>query len=231
MKHASLILVLSLFFIASTQAQDCSDFFQFQKGVSFEYGYFDKKDKMEGRSVHEVEFVQDTDEGGVEAQVKTSLYDKKDELAHEGKYIVGCKDNTLKMDVTSLMGPDMTQAFAQMEVTITGDDLQLPSKLEVGQTLPDANTRIEAGSGGMKILTMTFDVTDRKVEAKEKVETPAGSFDCYKISHTMRSKMLIVKTFSVTEWYAEGVGVVLSETYDKKGNLESSMKLLSYKKL
>ena len=58
-------------------------------------------------------------------------------------------------------------------------------------------------------------VYDRKVEDKEKVSTPAGSWDCYKISYKskMSIKMMgvgIPVSMDGTEWYAPGFGVVKS---------------------
>lgn len=48
----------------------------------------------------------------------------------------------------------------------------------------------------------------------------AGSFDCFRISYvTISETRLITTEINSTEWIAEKVGVVKSESYDRKGNL------------
>ena len=68
-------------------------------------------------------------------------------------------------------------------------------------------------------MKMEFNITDRKVEGKEMVTTPAGTFDCYKISYNTRLKMLINMTYINVEYLSENYGVVRTETYKSKGNL------------
>jgi len=70
------------------------------------------------------------------------------------------------------------------------------------------------------MLTMQINVINRKVLGAEKVKTPAGEFECVKISHTMETKTMVKKTHTIVEWYAQGIGLVKQETYDKKGVLE-----------
>jgi len=77
---------------------------------------------------------------------------------------------------------------------------------------------------------MTVNVSNRKVEAVESLTTPAGTFECYKISYDVATKMMInVKTKGV-EWFSKGVGMVKSETYDSAGKLLGSNVLASVKK-
>ncbi|MBE2206244.1 MAG: hypothetical protein IAE84_01600, partial [Saprospiraceae bacterium] len=83
--------------------------------------------------------------------------------------------------------------------------------------------------GGVTIMTLRFDITDRKVVAKETITVPAGTFDCYKITYTFTTKTILSKAFSVTSWHNEKAGVVRSETYDKKGVLESRSELSKLK--
>ena len=129
-----------------------------------------------------------------------------------------------------MLNPAMQQSFANMEVSIEGEDLTIPKKLTEGQELPDASTNIKAGTGGINIVNMTVNITDRRVLGKESVTTPAGTFDCYKVTQTTDVKMMLGKEFSSIEYYAEGIGVVRSETYDKKGNLDGYMELTSFEK-
>ena len=129
-----------------------------------------------------------------------------------------------------MVNPAMQQSLANMEVSIEGTELALPSTLTVGQERPDASTTIKAGSNGVTIINMTVNVTNRKVLSREELTTPAGTFNCYKITQDTDVKMMIAKTMTSIDYYAEGVGMVRSETYDKKGNLEGYTELTKFEK-
>lgn len=220
----------SLVFSGSLTAQDCSTFFPFEEKTVMEYAGFDKKGELESLVEHRVAFVEDLEDGGLKARVTSIIKDDQGEEQMKTDYYVSCTDNELTFDMISMLSPQMTQAFSGMELTITGDGLRLPGKLEVGQTLPAAATEIKAGTGNVNLLTMTISVSDRKVEAKESITTESGAtYECYRIRYTMESKMLISnKQFEIVEWYAENYGLIRSETYNKKGKLESSTELQSF---
>lgn len=226
-----MLVFCSLFFFSGlsllTAQSDCDAFFPFAEGVEMEYANYNQNGKLESTAYHKIALV-DNSNDGVSATVETRMADEKGKNVLEGEYTVTCKDNTLYMDVSNMLPDEMTSAFSTMDVTVSGDALVLPSSLSVGQILPDAMTEIKAATGGMNLMTMTVTITDRKVQARETVETPAGVFDCYKITHTTNSKMLLSKSFQSAEWYADGIGVVKSETYKNNGKLQSSMVLQRY---
>ena len=231
MRKLTLCFTLVFAAVFTMMAQnDCSTFFPFEEGALMEYASYDKKGRLESTVSHKVAFVDDTDGGGLRARVETTIKDDEGDEQLTNDYEIFCSDNVISFDLISMMSPQMTQAFSNMDVTVSGDGLRLPADLEVGQELPEATTEIKAASGGMNLLTMTFNVTDRKVEAKETITTEAGTFDCFKIRYKMDSKMLITKTFEVVEWFAKGQGMIRSETYNKKGKLESSTELITYSK-
>jgi len=74
----------------------------------------------------------------------------------------------------------------------------------------------------MTMMNMTISITNRKVEAVENVTTPAGTFECYKISYDIATKMMINVKMKGTEWYAKNVGLVKSESYNNDGKLMGS---------
>ncbi len=223
-------LFIALFLVTTgMKAQECSAYFPFKEKTSLEYANYNKKEKLQGYSQSTITVVDETDDG-LEAQVETATLDEDREVLQEGAFQVVCKDNILYMDLTDMLSPEMTESFSHMEVTFTGDKMVLPSNLQVGQKLPDAQTVVQAASGGVNLLKFTFEITDRTVEAKESVTTPAGTFDCFKVSHSMDVKMMIKKSFQVTTWYNEKIGMVKQETYDKKGRLDgrSELQKVSY---
>lgn len=232
MKNSVVFFFLLFLGAAALQAQsDCSLFYPFKAGVQLEYTYFDKKGKLESKTQSTIKRIKNLPSGnGVEAVVANIVFDKKDKEQFSGEYVVRCEGGVIKMDASSMLNPAMQQSFSNMEVAIEGEDITIPKDLKAGQQLPDASTNIKAGANGINIVNMTVNITGRKVVGQETITTPAGTFKCYKLTQTTEVKMMLGKTFSSVEYYAEGIGLVRSETYDKKGGLEGYMELTRIEK-
>jgi hypothetical protein len=121
-------------------------------------------------------------------------------------------------------------AYQNMDIKVDVEQMTLPSNLKAGQVLNDGRVTAEISNNGIKILTINTLITDRKVEGFEKVTTPAGTFDCVKITYTLETKMMFKITMSGAEWFAKDVGVVKTEAYNKKGKLESSSMITKIEK-
>jgi hypothetical protein len=120
------------------------------------------------------------------------------------------------------MSNQMLEQFEDMEMEISGTDIELPNDLELGQVLPDANIAMKMSMSGMN-MTSTVDMVNRKVEKQETITTPAGTFDCYVIYSENESKMMMAnQTFPSRLWLAEDVGMVKQESFNKNGKLMSS---------
>ena len=94
--------------------------------------------------------------------------------------------------------------------------IEYPSNMTAGDNLKDGHMELEMYNKGMK-QTLTLDVINRKVEGKEKITTPAGSWDCYKITNNTKMKMKtmgigVPMNMDVTEWFAPGFGVVKTQS-------------------
>ena len=90
----------------------------------------------------------------------------------------------------------------------------------------------EWGTETMKTLRkeqVGMEISKGKYEGTEKVTVPAGTFDCLKVSYRQKKSILYLpETQCLTQWYAEGVGLVKEEVTDKKGKrLECSRTLLA----
>lgn len=221
MKLHTIIIFCSLGWLQGLIAQTpCEGYFPFVEGAVRQYSYYDQSDKLISTTTVEVTVVDKADEGGLEAQLEESATNDLGKPMLEAFYQVQCQDNTFLIDLAYKLPPRSRESFAGMEVNIDGEPFALPATLTPGQSLPDAYAEIKAGNSGMLMLTMQISVLNRKVLAAEKVKTPAGEFECIKISHTMETKTMVKKTHTILEWYAKGIGLVKQETYDKKGVLE-----------
>jgi hypothetical protein len=223
------LLIAVLAFSFGAYAQDCSAFYPFREGAKMEYTNYDKKGKVESTTQNTVKVIKETASGLV-AEVSTLIQDKKEKEVYSGTLEVRCEDGKLTFDLNSMIDPAIYESLSSMEIQLEGDALQMPNSLSVGQELPDASMKITAGTGGMTIMTTNIKIVNRKVEGKETITTSAGTFECYKLSQTTEVKMMISRSFDSVEYFAEGVGMVRTENYDKKGKLESYTELTAFEK-
>ena len=132
------------------------------------------------------------------------------------------------LDYESLLPSDMMKQYGDMDIEISGNDIEIPNDLSVGQNLNDANVTMKIGMSGIN-MNIAVDMLNRKVEKKESVTTPAGTYDCYVVYSEKQSKMMMAnQVYPSRVWLAEGVGMVKQETYKKNGDLMSSTLLTAY---
>ncbi len=129
------------------------------------------------------------------------------------------------------MNEQMLAQMGDVEMDISGTDVEWPNNLSVGQELPDGNVSVKMKMGGMMNMNMNVETINRKVEKKESVTTPAGTFDCFVIYSETKSKMMMAnQTFPSRVWLTEGVGMIKQESYNKNGNLMASSILTQFSK-
>jgi hypothetical protein len=184
---------------------------------------YDKKGKVSAVVLHAVKDVSSTGSTDV-ATMTQVLKDKNGEELTTTEYDITCTGGMVSIDFRSLSQSKMLESMGDVDYEITGTNLDLPNDLSVGQSLPDAGVNIKMNIGGMN-MNMDTDITDRNVIGQETVTTPAGSFDCYIITSTTTFKMGMSKS---KQWIAEGVGVVKTEDYNKKGKLQSTSLLTAF---
>lgn len=198
------------------RAQECAFYFPRTEGAEVELTSYNASDKIQGKNVQKIISVKNTPEGTI-ATIKSTAFDAKDKQTAESTLEVRCKDGIFYFDLESLLGNTGMTETEGMEMSISGENLQLPSSLKPGDMLKDANVQMSMSSGGIPVMNMSVRISNRKVEAKENLTTPAGTFDCYKISYDVESKMgFVIKTKGV-QWYAQEVGLVKAENFDTKG--------------
>ncbi len=222
----SFVLMVSVCF--TSQAQNCSKYYPLKEGAIMEYTNYNEKDKEEGKVKYSVSDV--TTNGGVTTAVMhMELFDEKGKSIMSSDYNFTCEGDVVRIDFESLMNNQMMQQFGDAEAEITGTDIELPNNLSVGQDLADANMQMKVSMGGMN-MNMTVETINRKVEKKESVTTPAGTFPCYVIYSENKTKMMMANNLMPSRmWLAEDVGVVRQEHYKKNGKLNGYMVLTAFK--
>ncbi len=227
-------LITSLLFsfcLFAVQAQtDCRPFVPTEVGTKWEITNYNKKGKELGKISYEL--IEKEESGNdITFTIKNVTYDKKGEEVYSNTYDAKCVDGKFEFDMTYKMDGSALQAYQDMDVEIDASKFELPSLDEaLGTKLEDGSLSVGVDAGGALRLNMTVDITNRKVEAKEQISTPAGSFDCVILSQDISTKFLIKVQASSKEWYAENVGMVRSESYNKSGKLTGYSELTMIEK-
>lgn len=125
---------------------------------------------------------------------------------------------------SELSEEDMEKAMDMMrsEFEVSGEIRGIPRNPEVGK-LPKYECKFKVSFFNIKIVC-----DNRMIVGKEKLVTDAGTFDCFILEETMTTKIMLAKEVEkIKAWYAYGIGMVKEVTYDKKGNVVSTLTLNS----
>lgn len=230
MKRLTILVLLSLFFIQLGLSQaNCSKYYPMVEGATFKYTNYDKKGKSDGTVSYKVINVSTLNENTT-ATMAMTMNDNKGKEIYKTDYKFTCSGNMVNVDYQSLIPASMLEQYKNMEMDISGTDLELPNDLSVGQQLSNANVTLKISMSGVNMNT-TIDLENRKVERKESVTTSAGTFNCFVIYTDNKIKaMMVNQTFPSRVWFSEGVGMIKQESYNKNGKLIGSTKLTAFSK-
>ncbi len=227
MKKITLALAF-LGFIFQSFSQDCVFYCPVKEGTITETKHYNAKDKIQSTDKQTILSKKVTG-NDVAVTIKAESYDDKDKLLANRDLTFECKNGVFYFDMKNLIDPQTMSAYKDMEVKMTATNLDMPSALSVGKTLGDGNVQMSVSNQGMTLMNMTINISNRKVEAIEKITTPAGTFDCFKISYDVETKMMFKMQTKGVDWIAKEVGAIRSETYDSKGKLTGYTVLTSIK--
>ncbi len=222
MKNIILALLAFALGINIHSAQNgCSDYYPMEQGTKFQFTNYEKNDKIS--SVVDY-LIKESD--GETALFYYEMRDDKGELTLTSEYAIRCENDGISIDFKSLAAPGMMEQYQGMDIDLSGTNLFLPNSLSEGQSLPDADLLMNVSMTPIN-MRLTVRIFDRKVEGKETITTPAGTFDCIILSQSSETKMGMKVSGSSREWYARNVGLVKQESYNKKGKKLASTVLTS----
>ena len=225
------ITVIILCFILSTVVLQAREiFFPAKEGMILTYKSFDKKDKLSGMMRYTIEKVK-TNGNDIDITYLCESLDNKEKLVFREEITVHQKDDVMYVDMGNFLNKAAFQQEGSIptEVEVKGNNMQIPLNPVPGQTLPDANIEMAMKMGFVN-MKMSADITNRKVETIEDISVSGGTFKCYKFSGDVNTVAMGIKVQAKSiEWYAKGVGMVRTESYDKKGNLTGRTELVEIK--
>jgi hypothetical protein len=203
-----LLIALSLVFgFTALHAQKCS-YMVLSAGAEIEMTHYDKGGDESMKSITKV-----LSSTGGEAKVAIKMLSKKGKELTKAQGTYRCRGDIFSFDLQMMLPPQQMEGMKDMEIKATPAELEFPSNMVVGSTLKDASMTIESYMNGMKLMTMSFAITNRKVESKESITTPAGTYDCFKISDNIKMKSVMNMDMRSTTWFAPGVGMIKTESY------------------
>jgi hypothetical protein len=212
---------------SASSASGCSAFFWFKKGVVMQYEMSDGTGKYTDTTSTTIEDVHQ-DGAALIADYTTTL--SKGKMVKASYRCEGDK----YMDMKSMFSGFATQR-AGMEIEVTDAYISFPWNMKEGDNLDDAKFAITSKQNGKEFMKMTSTVKERKVESRDNVTTPAGSWDCLKITETrttsteMSGKQISSKDTKSVQWFAPQAGLVKFELYDEAGKVLSRSQLISLK--
>lgn len=218
------ISLLSLTAGTSSFAQDCTFYFPAKVGTEMVMKSFSDKDKL--TSIGKNKILEAT---GNTIKIQSEIFDEKEKPLMKSDFSVSCKNGEFVMDMSNYLKGVNMDAYKDMEVKVETEDMHMPSSLKPGDALDDGQMTMKVSNQGFPIMTMMVKVYNRKVEAVESITTPAGTFECAKITYNVDSKTVFSVSAKGVEWVAKNVGVVRSESYNSKGKLQGYTLLTSIK--
>ncbi|MEX0987578.1 MAG: hypothetical protein WD052_08890 [Bacteroidales bacterium] len=198
--------------------QDCEIYKDYKEGTSTTMVHYDKKDKPTGNTVTTVKEKKNI-VGGV-SLLFHQQYSDYEEYSFESEFEIRCVNGDVIVDMGKFIDPATLAAYENMEIDIEADDLSIPRNASPGDELNNGTVTVTVNTGTPIKVTVQATLSNRRVDSREKIETPAGTFDCLKLSYDMLTKIGFLKIqSSASEYYNSEHGVIKSETFNKKGKL------------
>lgn len=219
MKFTSTILSFILAINFCFSQIDCKPYVPVDKGTKWEITNYSKKGKKTGRITYEL--VDKIEKGKtIIFTIKNKTFDNKNKEIFTNKFDAKCINGKFEFDMAFKMDGSALQNYQNMDVEVDASKFEIPSiDTNIGSKVDDGTLEIGVGSGGTQIFKMKIFITDRIVENKESITTPAGTFNCLVFTQNVQTKMVININGKSKEWYAENIGLVRSESYNKNGKL------------
>ncbi len=219
MKKIMYFIAVLLFGFIKTFSQNCESYYPVNVGVTWEITNYDTKNKVE--SIQRSKIISsEHSKGGLLVTIEVTSFDAKEKQTSKQTFTTFCENGKFTIDMKAFMNPESMQS-GDVQFQFEASDMEIPAGLKTGQKLPDAWLKISMQMEGMPAMNVqTINIVNRMVEGFESMTTPAGYFECVKMSQDTEIKSMFTMKMKSVTWYSLNVGIVKSETYDNKGKLQ-----------
>ncbi|NNM95010.1 MAG: hypothetical protein HKL88_06055 [Bacteroidia bacterium] len=208
----------------------CNGYFPVKQGTTYEISNYSPADKLTGTSKCTIEGVANAGDTTILSMLG-NWYDTKGVQIFSTHFKVKCTGGLVLLNMEDMGLLDPKQTFTQKgSVTMRGDYLDIPGKPAPGEKLKNGKLIISLDGGRKKDTNrwvITSKLCNRRMEKKETVTTPAGTFSCIKITYDVSTYTIFDVKSHVAEWYALNTGMVRSERYSEDGQLQGYSVLTS----
>lgn len=202
-------------------------------GTELRYTLEDAKGKLTGYRTILVESAEQTPQGLLVTTITTN-YDTDNQPMEKQpimEYIILVTDS----EVTYMKGGILPKFSLpeDTELIMEGDDVVYLNDFASGQKFPKAQMTayIHKKKENKTKVTKLSDITLNGVAGQtESVTVPAGTFEAMTLSENMKIRAvggLVSQESSSKKWLVHGIGQVMAQQYDKKGNVTVTAKLIS----
>jgi len=215
-------------------AQNCNGFYFFTDNAEVVMTVYDKKGAEGGKLTYKISGVNKSGNNAT-ADFTSEFVDEKGKSLSKGSGKLKCTGGILYVDAKVSVPQTSMAAYKDMDVKGEESFVEYPSSMSAGQSLKDVNFSMEVHNKGSLFSTITLTQDNRKVIGKETISSPAGTWECWKISYDAQFKATMMGigipiNMKTTEWFAPGFGLVKTESYSKNGKLMGSTLITSVKK-
>lgn len=221
-----MLTAIAVIMVAQLSAAPCAQFINAVNGKKLIYSNQDAHGKEQGKVTYA-----STKKDASTITVYTEILDKNGQSNSSSDSEISCNGETINIDMKSFIPPGSTKQFSKMQMQADAKYLVYPLNLKAGQTLDDGAVNIIINNDGHQMGDIQMDITNRKVEQEEPLNTAAGEFNCFRIGYDALTKIKMIGIgipvhMHVTEWFAPKLGrLVKSESYSKNGKLIGTMQL------
>lgn len=214
------------------KSADCNSLLFFKEGTQTTMTSYNDDGKVTGSSKTIYSKVV-KNAGGVSVTASQENFDKKGKSSTKSEYTIKCEKGTLFFDMKMALPQQQADSYKDFEMTVEGADKEFPTNFVVGTSLKDASIKFMFKSKDgmeMPMMTTSIKITNRKIEAKESVTTPAGTFECYKITEDVEMKTIFAIRVKSISWFNAEAGTVKTESYKENGKYTGKTELTELKK-
>ena len=217
-------LFLAAMLFCSLVAQTCNGYYYMQNNKTITMTLYNGKGKETGKYIYKVSDVK-TDGSTTTSRVQSQVMDDKGKTIGGSVANMKCTGGVYMADMKIMMPPQ--QAGQMKDIDAKSEFyLEYPAVMKVGDELKDGSFTADLGANNGMPMTLEMTVSNRKVEGEESITTTAGTWKCFRITHTdkLRTKVAgigIPITMLTTEWFAPGFGIIRSESKWGKSEISS----------
>ncbi len=209
---------------------NCNGYYPTKAGTVYEISSYNGNDKLTGVAKYGISDAVTAGDTLI-LSVSGAWNDNNGKPLHTSSFKVKCLHSTVFMNMSNMGLLDPKQTFpGKGSVTMQGDYLNIPSNPHPDEVLKSGTLTIILDHTRKKdtipwLITST--ISNRRVEKMEKITTPAGTFNCVKITYDVSTFTIFVVKSHVAEWYALNTGIVRSERYSEDGQIQGYSVLTS----